>query len=50
MKKIIQENVQTQDLWTIRGILTIALVFSFENNINYIFKPFPIVQIQILKF
>jgi hypothetical protein len=32
MKKRIQENVQTQDLWVIRGVLTIALFFSFENN------------------
>ncbi len=34
MKKRIQEKVQTQDLWAVKGILTITLVFSFENNVR----------------
>jgi len=41
-----QKNVQTLDLWVARGILTIALIVSFENNVRkIIFQTLIIVRV-----
>jgi hypothetical protein len=37
MKNIIQENIQTQELWVVKGTITIILVFFLSKLYIYIY-------------
>jgi len=41
MKNIIQENIRTQELWVVKGTITIILVFFLSKLYIYIYRTIP---------